>query len=111
MPEKHLAENSKFVVVLRRPVIKFPFYIIEEAGPGRNCFRYVNLSQALRVINNIVRINDPDHTYLNIYMICGEFQSKKLGADEMGSLSHIHITNNWLALYDIHGACLIAEMR
>ena len=96
--------------VLRQTSVFFPFYIIEEARNSGNHFRYVNQTQILRVLRNIVRIPDHEHTYLNVYYVFQEFRVKKLGADEMGKLAHRHVNNDWLKKFDDQGESLIVEM-
>jgi hypothetical protein len=107
--EKCLLASKKSQRILRRSSVGFPFYVIEEARQGGNCFRFVNFTQITRVVREIVRNQDEEHTYLNVYYISREF-SPRSGDDEMERLPHIHINNEWLRRYDQCGDCLLAEM-
>jgi hypothetical protein len=108
--EKCLSSGGKKAQrAIRRSGVGFPFYVIEEARQVGNCFRFVNFTQITRVVEEIVRIRDEEHTYLNIYYIGGEFKPKSNG-DEMGRLPRVHVNNEWLRRYDQCGSCLLAEM-
>ena len=95
--------------VLRKNNLCFPFYVIEEGRSSGNQFRYVNQTQLLRVLRNIVRTDDDEKTYLNVYYIYREFRVRG-PADEMGSLVHCHVNNEWLEKFDEFGTSLIVEM-
>jgi hypothetical protein len=99
---------------LKTPSVRFPFYIIEEPRHQGNCFRYTNMQQTIRVIREIIRTNDEEHTYLNIFYVGGEFCAKTPDSDEMHRLGEHgprRINNEWLRTYDRVGDVMIAEMR
>jgi hypothetical protein len=63
----------------------------------------------LRVIREIDRDRDDEHTYMNVYYVGGSFEPRKAGADEMSRLPHVHVCNEWLLEFDERGPSLISE--
>jgi hypothetical protein len=86
-------------------LIEYPFYIVEET----TTFTYLNLSDVVDLLNNISKMDDDDHVYFNLYFIIQDYRHSKPGVDYMGSLSHIHIDNQFLELYQQYGQNLLVR--
>jgi len=84
------------------PVEKFPFYIIETKG---NNFEFTadfkditkKIKLVLSLSNGAVKPKlNFDDPYFNYYILTKAFFTRPYGADRMGALKHVHVTNREL---------------
>lgn len=87
--------------------LSFPFYIIEE----KRSFTYLNQSETLKRLDDIVQVEDDDHVYFNLYYITQCYQPPEPGIDYMGSLNHVHIDNRLLEWYQQDGLDFLIRNR
>ncbi|MEI0738855.1 hypothetical protein VQ056_23160 [Paenibacillus sp. JTLBN-2024] len=81
----------------------FPFYIIKKRG-----FEFVDEVGLMKRING-QQVTD-DEVYFTIYKIESDYRPDEAGVDFMGSLMHVHVTQDFLDGYGVHGVdCLKAQ--
>ncbi|MBW5444454.1 hypothetical protein GE107_00050 [Cohnella sp. CFH 77786] len=87
--------------------LEFPFYIIE----SNRTFSYMDKDGMIKAMKGIVRVEDQDHVYFNIYSIESDYFSMKSGTDYMGTLNHDHIDNSFLDWFEKEGEDFLKRRR
>ncbi len=76
------------------PVEKFPVYIIENSG---NNFEFTgDFKDITKKIKGVKAKRNFDDAYFNYYILKKPFFTDPYGADRMGALDHVHITDREL---------------
>lgn len=76
------------------PMHTYPVYLVEGDE-----FQFCDLNGLHVALRQIEIDPDFDDHYLNIYKISEDFESDEPGADDMGSLYHIHVGNFFMQHY------------
>jgi len=87
--------------------LEFPFYIIE----FNRTFSYLDKDGLIKAIKDIVRVEDQDNVYFNIYSIESDYFPMKPGTDYMGTLKHDHVDNSFLDWYEREGEAFLKRRR